>query len=110
VTFLSILTHDAIALPLSPGFPVHELRYIIENSQPVIFLSTEKFEEKSKEVLEEGIEHKPILNVLGKIEAGAESDEFIKLEAPTDDKGGFMLYTSGTTSRPVGKPAPVYLA
>jgi acyl-coenzyme A synthetase/AMP-(fatty) acid ligase len=101
VTFLSILAHDAIALPLSQGFPANELRYIIENSQAKIFLSTTKFQDKANEVLGEGLEHKPILKVSEKIEAGAESDQEIKLEAITQNKGGFMLYTSGTTNRPV---------
>lgn len=101
VTFLSILAHDAIALPLSQGFPANELRYILENSQAKIFLSTTKFQDKANEVLAEGLEHKPILKVSEKIEASAESDEEIKLEAMTENKGGFMLYTSGTTNRPV---------
>jgi malonyl-CoA/methylmalonyl-CoA synthetase len=79
------------------------LRYIIENSEAKIFLSTTKFQDQAKEVLAEGLEHKPILKVSEKIEAGAESDEEIKLEAMTENKGGFMLYTSGTTNRPVRK-------
>ena len=68
VTFLSIITHDAIALPLSQGFTVNELKYIIENSQAKIFLSTTKFQDKANEVLAEGLEHKPILKVSEKIE------------------------------------------
>ena len=101
MTFLSILAHDAVALPLSQGFPANELRYIIENSQAAIFLSTAKFEDKANEVLSGDLEHKPILKVLDKIEAGADQNGEIKLEATTDENGGFMLYTSGTTSRPV---------
>jgi acyl-coenzyme A synthetase/AMP-(fatty) acid ligase len=103
VTFLSILAHDAIALPLSQEFPANELRYIIENSEAKIFLSTTKFQDKANEVLAEGLDHKPILKVSEKVEAGAESDKEIKLEAMTEGKGGFMLYTSGTTNRPVRK-------
>jgi malonyl-CoA/methylmalonyl-CoA synthetase len=101
VTFLSILAHDAIALPLSPGFPASELKYIIDNSQASVFLSTTKFADKAKEVLDENFAHKPVLRVTEKIDDGSKSGEPITLEAITDDKGGFMLYTSGTTSRPV---------
>ncbi len=101
VTFLSILAHDAVALPLSQGFPANELRYIVENSQAAIFLSTTKFEHKANEVLYGELEHKPLLKVSDKIEAGAERNGEIKLEATTRNNGGFMLYTSGTTSRPV---------
>jgi len=102
VTFLSILAHDAIALPLSQGFPVHELQYIIENSQAVILLSTHKFKDKAENVLAESTGHKPILEVLDKLEVGAEPKDDIKLDGHAEGKGGFMLYTSGTTSRPKG--------
>ena len=103
VTFLSILAQDAVALPLAQSFPANEIRYIIENSKAAILLSTTKFQDKAHEVLDsDEISHKPILKISEKIEAGSESTEPIKLEATSDDKGGFMLYTSGTTSRPKG--------
>ena len=103
MTFLSILAHNAIALPLSQAFPSSELKYIIENSEAALFLSTTKFKEKAEDVLKERIAHTPQLEILDKIDTGATSAENVKLEqnAPSDD-GGFMLYTSGTTSRPVG--------
>ncbi|KAL9107919.1 MAG: hypothetical protein Q9227_007241 [Pyrenula ochraceoflavens] len=102
VTFLSILAHEAIALPLSQGFPASELRYIIENSEAAIFLSTNKFRSKADEVVKEEIKHKPILATVEKIEAGAKPDQEVKLDLDHTGKGGFMLYTSGTTSRPKG--------
>jgi malonyl-CoA/methylmalonyl-CoA synthetase len=102
VTFLSILAHNAIALPLSQAFPSSELRYIIENSEAALFVATTKFKEKAEDVLNEEIIHKPQLEVLETIDIRATSAEGVKIEqeACTDD-GGFMLYTSGTTSRPV---------
>ena len=101
MTFLSILAHEAIALPLSQGFPASELRYIIENSEAAILLSTTKFQSKADEVLKEDINHKPILATVEKLEAGAKSNGSISLDLEHTGKGGFMLYTSGTTSRPV---------
>jgi malonyl-CoA/methylmalonyl-CoA synthetase len=102
VTFLSILAHNAIALPLSQAFPSSELRYIIENSEAALLLSTTKFRGKAEDVLKEHIQHKPQLEVLDKIDTGATSAENVKIEQETPpDDGGFMLYTSGTTSRPV---------
>ncbi|OAP62415.1 hypothetical protein AYL99_04618 [Fonsecaea erecta] len=103
VTFLSILSHDAIALPLAHTHPSSELRYILENSEATLFLSTEKFQEKAKEVVKEGLlNHAPKLGILSKIETGARSAENVQLSSQTLERGGFMLYTSGTTSRPKG--------
>ena len=104
VTFLSILAHNAIALPLSQAFPSSELRYIIENSEAALLLSTAKFKEKAEDVLKENIAHTPRLEVLDKIETGANAARNVTIEENTSsDDGGFMLYTSGTTSRPVTK-------
>lgn len=65
-----------------------------------MLLSSEKFREKSLEVTKEGLEHQPIVAV-EKITEGKKSSEIISLEELKSDDGGMMLYTSGTTSRPV---------
>ena len=103
MTFLSILACDSVAVPLSSGFPASELRYILENSEAVTLLSSRKFQEKAEEVLKEGIEHlprKPVLNVVDKRLSGNGEDGVQLVPLPMT-KGGMMLYTSGTTSRPV---------
>ena len=103
MTLLSILACDSIAVPLSPAFPASELRYILENSEAVTLLSSGKFQEKAEEVLREGLEHlhrKPVLNIVEKTHAGNGEDEVQLVPLPMT-KGGMMLYTSGTTSRPV---------
>ena len=103
MTFLSILACDSVAVPLSSGFPASELRYILENSEAVTLLSSRKFQEKAEEVLKEGIEHlprKPVLNVVEKRLSGNGEDGVQLVPLPMT-KGGMMLYTSGTTSRPV---------
>ena len=103
MTLLSIFACDNIAVPLSSGFPASELRYILENSEAVTLVSSEKFREKAEEVLKEGLEHlkiKPLLNVVEKRRHGSGQDEVQLVSLPMK-KGGMMLYTSGTTSRPV---------
>jgi len=103
VTLLSIFACDNIAVPLSSGFPASELGYILENSEAVILISSTKFQEKAEEALNKGLEHlprKPALNIVEKRRQGNGRDEVQLVPLPMN-KGGMMLYTSGTTSRPV---------
>jgi malonyl-CoA/methylmalonyl-CoA synthetase len=103
VTLLSIFACDNIAVPLSSGFPASELRYILENSEAIILVSSEKFKDKAEETLKEGLEHlsdKPSLTIIEKRRQGLGRDDVHLVPLPMD-KGGMMLYTSGTTSRPV---------
>ena len=105
VTLLSILAAHAIAVPLSPTFPAHELRYIIDQSESLMLLSSEKFQDKADEILKEDMETSPINWKREKIMMG-KADDYVTLEEPTSTKGGMMLYTSGTTSRPKGVLLP----
>jgi malonyl-CoA/methylmalonyl-CoA synthetase len=105
VTLLSILAAHAIAVPLSPTFPAHELRYIIDQSESLMLLSSEKFQNQADDVLKEGMETKPINYKQEKIMMG-KTDDYVTLEEPTSEKGGMMLYTSGTTNRPKGVLLP----
>lgn len=89
-------------MPLSQAFPSSELKYIIENSEAALLLATSKFKDKAEDVLKDDMHHKPQLEVLDKIDSGATSADNVKFELrESPDDGGFMLYTSGTTSRPV---------
>ncbi len=100
MTLLSIFACDGIAVPLSSSFPASELRYILDNCEAITLLSSEKFQEQAQQVLEEGIARKPTLNIVEKLLSGNEKDEVQLIQLPIT-KGGLMLYTSGTTSRPV---------
>lgn len=97
---LSILACNAIALPLSPAFPTGELKYIMDNSQAKVLLSTEKFAHKARDVMNSGLNREPKLDIVQKIKAGG-SVSRVEFEGLGDQAGGMMLYTSGTTSRPV---------
>ncbi|KAE8375283.1 hypothetical protein BDV26DRAFT_283613 [Aspergillus bertholletiae] len=107
VTLLSILANDAIALPLSPAFPVSELKYIMDNSQAKVLVATEKYAAKAHDILKAGLEREPILEVKEKIKTGATSSEQVSLQdIVQESRGGMMLYTSGTTNRPKGVLIP----
>ncbi|KAL6716743.1 hypothetical protein ACLMJK_006311 [Lecanora helva] len=104
VTLLSIFACDSIAVPLSYAFPASELRYILEDSGAVTLITSNKFSGKAAEVLNEGLEHlpmKPTLYPVEKRRQGSGRDEVQLVPLPME-KGGMMLYTSGTTSRPKG--------
>ena len=98
---LSIFACDAIAVPLSSTFPASELRYILEDSQAVTLLASHLFKAKAEELLEDPSERKPTLNIVEKSRKRNGEDDVVLVPLPTT-KGGMMLYTSGTTSRPKG--------
>ncbi|PSK50418.1 hypothetical protein B9Z65_362 [Elsinoe australis] len=107
VNLLSIIASDAIAVPLSPTFPVGELRYVLEHSEALMLLSSAKFAEKAQETLKEGLQHTPISASAEK----TKEDSPLRAIPPLHDlsgneQGGLMLYTSGTTSRPKGVLLP----
>ncbi|PNS21859.1 hypothetical protein CAC42_457 [Sphaceloma murrayae] len=107
VNLLSILASDAIAVPLSPTFPVGELRYVLDHSEALMLLSSTKFAEKAQETLKEGLTHTPISAGAAKTKADSPLHTTPTLHDLTgQEQGGLMLYTSGTTSRPKGVLLP----
>ncbi|OKL60695.1 hypothetical protein UA08_04417 [Talaromyces atroroseus] len=115
VMLFSILASDAIALPLSPGFPAVELKYILENSGAGMLLATEKYAGKARELVDQSYNKSgPIVDIRPKIltQAGAgKSGSAEQLrdirDSDSESKGGLMLYTSGTTNRPKGVFLPL---
>lgn len=72
-----------------------------------MLLSTEKFMQKAQEAVKEGLEKAPGLALIEKTLEGATTPEKVELTGQPDDaRGGIMLYTSGTTSRPKGVLLP----
>ncbi|KAL8829360.1 MAG: hypothetical protein Q9170_006201 [Blastenia crenularia] len=106
MTLLSILGSNSIAVPLSSNFPASELRYILENSEALMLLSSVNFQSKVDEVLKEGLEKAPILGTIEKRFEHDHSSEDVQLESSSVSRSGMMLYTSGTTSRPKGVLLP----
>ena len=104
VTFLSILASNSIAVPLASTFPTSELRYILNNSETLILLSSTKFQNKAREIIKTGVEKVPVLALVEKRLNGGNGPGEVKLEIAKESAGGIMLYTSGTTSRPVSYP------
>lgn len=105
VALLSILGAQAIAVPLSPGFPASELRYVVKDSSALMLLSSATLGDKATEVCAEGLDQCSLALTLEESSAhSAVSDNSMPILAESfsgDAGGGMMLYTSGTTSRPV---------
>lgn len=90
----------SIAVPLSPAFPAPELQYILNQSEASLLVSSAKFAAKAKEVLTTDLNAKPAHLELQK-HVGGGSHEKVELGDSNPGEAGMMLYTSGTTNRPV---------
>jgi len=101
VTLLAILAAKSIAVPLSPAFPAPELQYILNHSEALLLLSSAKFASKAEEVLKTELDVQPAHLRLDKSQ-GNGAHEKVTLEKSGPGAAGMMLYTSGTTNRPVG--------
>lgn len=100
VTFLAILAAKSIAVPLSPAFPAPEVQYILNHSEASVLLSSAKFSSKAEEVLRTELDVQPAYLRLNKFE-GHGAHEKVTLDKSDPGAAGMMLYTSGTTNRPV---------
>lgn len=100
VTLLAALACRSIAVPLSPAFPTAELQYVLDHSEASLLISSSKFRSKADEVISSGLAAAPIRLELGKHESGSEH-EAVPLDGEDGGSAGMMLYTSGTTNRPV---------
>lgn len=90
----------SIAVPLSPAFPASELQYILDQSEASLLVSSTKFASKAQQVLATELASKPAHLELGKHVSGEPRQE-VTLDDTDPGAAGMMLYTSGTTNRPV---------
>ena len=74
----------------------------MDNSEAKVFRFTSTLASKAKEVLEAILRTRPLLNVAYDMKHDPIlQDEKIEIDGACSGAGGIMLYTSGTTSRPV---------
>ena len=90
----------SIAVPLSPAFPAPELQYILNQSEASLLVSSPKFASKAKEVLATELTTQPAHVELKKHQGGGNHDK-VQLSNTDAGEAGMMLYTSGTTNKPV---------
>lgn len=88
-------------MPISPSFPVSEVHYILDNSETLILVSSAKFQKKAEDIMST-MKVKPLTGSVEKSLVGCTSSQRVRLEDQEDSsRTALMLYTSGTTSRPV---------
>ncbi|KAK6819195.1 CoA ligase [Aspergillus parasiticus] len=103
VTLLAVLACNAIAVPLAPSFAIPELRYILDNSEALVLITSSKFATKANEVLGGGLTKPPLSYQLDRTGHASIEDKKVTLCDFSDElTGGMMLFTSGTTARPKG--------
>ncbi|KAI9799903.1 MAG: hypothetical protein M1833_003825 [Piccolia ochrophora] len=100
VTLLSILASHAIALPLCPTFPAHELRYILNNSEATLLLSSTKFQSKALELLKDGLDRKPTIGMVEKRMGVSHDGSVVDFEGGRQEgRGGVLLPQSAITAQ-----------
>jgi malonyl-CoA/methylmalonyl-CoA synthetase len=85
---------------MAPAFPPPELQYILNQSEAILLLSSAKFADKAEDVLATELVSKPTYLGIEKHTGGSPHEDVV-LEGDDVGGAGMMLYTSGTTNRPV---------
>lgn len=100
-------------MPLSPAFPIPELEYVLNHSEASLLVSSPKFASKAQQVLAAELTSRPAHVELPKHTVSADA---AREEVPLEDEdgagpgqAGLMLYTSGTTNKPVRKTAALVM-
>ena len=73
----------------------------MDHSQASMLLASSKFYKKAQDVALLGLSSQPRIIELEKLQGGGIGCAEVTLDRPADGQGGIMLYTSGTTSKPV---------
>ena len=115
MTLLSIFACNAIAVPLAPGFESAEKLHILNDSQARILLASSRFQKLAIDSTSDGIDNENL--IVGTFDKRLERcvdlpdpQQLLRAEPEPEiaqEQGGVMLYTSGTTSRPVSVHLPL---
>lgn len=100
VTLLSVLASGAIAVPLAPSFPISELEYVVNHSEAEILIASDKNWAKAQELMRRNNSENLSSFKVEELFSDEKQGMQVRVgEAHTH--GGIMLYTSGTTNKPV---------
>ena len=101
---MSIIASGAIAVPLAPSFPISELKYVVDHCEANILFASGKNWDKTQELLKNTESESLSVFRVEELFSNEQKGAQVRLEeAHIND--GMMLYTSGTTSKPVSPAA-----
>ncbi len=92
---LAIMKIGAIYLPLDPLFPMNRINYMLEDSQAVVLLTSEKY----RGVYQSNASELLIEEIWPKLKDFAKTEPAVEV---TGDDLVYILYTSGSTGNPKG--------
>jgi amino acid adenylation domain-containing protein/non-ribosomal peptide synthase protein (TIGR01720 family) len=96
VGLLGILKAGGAYVPLDPSYPQERLAFMIEDAQPLVLLTLERF---SALLDAEGV---PVVRLDGDWERIAQEDASNPANDVRPDNLAYIIYTSGSTGRPKG--------
>lgn len=100
MTLLSVLASGAIAVPLAPSFPISELKYVVDHCEAEILIACDKNWDKAQELVRRNDSENLSSFKVEELFSDEKQGTQVRVgEAHTH--GGIMLYTSGTTNKPV---------
>lgn len=103
VAALAVLKAGGAYVPLDPAYPDERLRYILEDSRPIVLITTSAFVSRMTPL--------PKALVLARLDDtiqpwDSDSIDSIMLPACSPSSLAYLIYTSGSTGRPKGVKVP----
>jgi len=96
ITLLALLKLNAICVPIAAHQPEERIRYIVENSDCSLIVTSA--------ILKDNLKHcsQPILNIMDNSWKQNSPDVDVVLSESKPDQIAYILYTSGSTGKPKG--------
>ncbi len=103
IGILGILKAGGTYLPLDPSYPHNRICYFINDSKPLILLSSEEQYQKSCQVIAQSEFNTDQILILDHIlRESSTEDEFDLSDVSTPEDTAYIIYTSGSTGAPKG--------
>ncbi len=99
---LGVMKTGAAYLPIDPRYPKERIRFILEDAQARIMVTTSQLAARLKPVISEaGLEADALICIDERLAEPCDSAENLNVEVKPDDLA-YVIYTSGSTGKPKG--------
>ena len=96
---LAVLSVGASYVPIDENHPINRMKYMVENSNSKAIITTNHFQNRVDELIEELDSTPTVINVSSLSESVGELNS-LNYHNPTDNDVACILFTSGTTGNP----------